>query len=80
VLSALDAGNKGNQMNDETITVTLSKAEADWLADHLAEWWQGAFSGIDEIDYFLPLLTTYKALINAGAAPYKNEPVKVVSE
>ena len=67
-------------MNDHTITLTLTKADADWLAEHLAEWWQGSFSGIDEIDYFLPMLTTYKALITAGAAEYKNEPVKVVSE
>lgn len=67
-------------MSKETITVTLTKAEADWLADHLGEWWQGGYGGIEEIDYFLPLLTTYKALINAGAAPYKNEPVMAVSE
>jgi hypothetical protein len=67
-------------MNDQTITVTLTKAEADWLANHLAEWWEGAFSGIDEVDYFLPLLTTYKALATAGAAPYKIEPVQAVSE
>jgi len=67
-------------MSEETITVTLTKAEADWLANHLAEWWQGAFSGIDEIDYFLPLLTTYKALVTAGAAEYKNEPGPAVSE
>jgi len=67
-------------MNDQTITVTLTKAEADWLTDHLGDWWQFGYSGIEEIDYFFPVLTTYKALISAGAAPYKNEPVKAVSE
>lgn len=64
----------------QRITLTLTQAEADWLTDHLGDWWQMGYSGIDEIDYFLPLLTTYKALINAGAAPYQNEPVKAVSE
>ena len=67
-------------MNEQTITVTLTKAEADWLTDHLGDWWQFGYSGIEEIDYFFPVLTTYKALVNAGAAPYKNEPVKVASE
>ena len=66
-------------MSEETITVTLTKAEADWLTDHLGDWWQFGYSGIEEIDYFFPVLTTYKALINAGAAPYKTEPVKAVS-
>ena len=67
-------------MKDQTITVTLTKVEADWLTDHLGDWWQFGYSGIEEIDYFFPVLTTYKALIEAGAAPYKNEPVKAVSE
>jgi hypothetical protein len=80
VLSALDAGMKGKKMNEQTITITLTKAQADWLADHLGEWWQGGYSGIEEIDYFLPLLTTYKALVTAGAATYTNDRVVVVSE
>jgi hypothetical protein len=42
--------------------------------------WQFGYSGIEEIDYFFPVLTTYKALIAAGAAPYKIEPVQAVSE
>ena len=67
-------------MNDQTITVTLTKAEADWLTDHLGDWWQFGYSGIEEIDYFFPVLTTYKALIAAGAAPYKIEPAQAVSE
>ena len=67
-------------MKNQTITVTLTKAEADWLTDHLGDWWQFGYSGIEEIDYFFPVLTTYKALIEAGAAPYKNEPVKAVSQ
>jgi hypothetical protein len=67
-------------MNEETITVTLTKAEADWLTDHLGDWWQFGYSGIEEIDYFFPVLTTYKALIAAGAAEYKNEPGQAVSE
>ena len=67
-------------MNEETITVTLTKAEADWLTDHLGDWWQFGYSGIEEIDYFFPVLTTYKALVAAGAAPYKNEPAQAVSE
>lgn len=67
-------------MKNQTITVTLTKVEADWLTDHLGDWWQFGYSGIEEIDYFFPVLTTYKALIEAGAAPYKNEPVKAVSE
>jgi len=67
-------------MNEETITVTFTKAEADWLTDHLGDWWQFGYSGIEEIDYFFPVLTTYKALIAAGAAPYKIEPVQAVSE
>lgn len=67
-------------MNEETITVTLTKAQADWLSDHLGEWWQTGYGGIEEIDYFLPLLTIYKALITAGAEPYKNVPVMGVSE
>lgn len=64
----------------QRITVTLTQGEADWLADYLGGMWEVSYSGIDELDYFLPMLTTYKALINAGAAPYKNEPVKAVSE
>jgi hypothetical protein len=71
---------KGKEMNEQTITITLTKIEADWLADHLGEWWQGGYSGIEEIDYFLPLLTTYKALVTAGAAAYKNEPIIVTEE
>jgi len=67
-------------MSKQTITLTLTKAEADWLADYLGGMWEVSFSGIDELDYFLPMLTTYKALIDAGAAPYKNEPVKAVSQ
>lgn len=67
-------------MKDQTITVTLTKVEADWLTDHLGDWWQFGYSGIEEIDYFFPVLTTYKALVEAGAAPYKNEPVKAVSK
>ena len=67
-------------MNEETITVTLTKAEADWLTDHLGDWWQFGYSGIEEIDYFFPVLTTYKALVAAVAAPYKIEPVQAVSE
>jgi len=55
-------------MSEQTITVTLTKAEADWLADHLNGWWEVSYEGLDEIEYFLPLLTTYKALISAGAA------------
>ena len=64
----------------QRMTVTLTQGDADWLADHLGGYWECAYSGIDELDYFLPLLTAYKALIEAGAAPYKNEPVKAVSE
>ena len=67
-------------MTEQTITVTLSKADADWLTDYLGGMWEVSYGGIDEIDYILPMLTTYKALITAGAAEYKNEPVKVVSE
>ena len=69
-----------DEKNAQRITVTLTKGDADWLAGYLGGMWEVSFSGIDELDYFLPMLTTYKALINAGAAPYKNEPVKVVSE
>jgi len=64
----------------QLITVKLTLGDADWLTDYLGGMWEVSYSGIDELDYFLPMLTTYKALINAGAAPYKNEPVKVVSE
>ena len=67
-------------MNEETITVTLTKAEADWLTDHLGDWWQFGYTGIEEIDYFFPVLTTYTALVAAGAAEYKNEPGQAVSE
>lgn len=64
----------------QRITVTLTQGDADWLANYLGEMWEVSYSGIDELDYFLPMLTTYKALINAGAAPYKNEPGPAVSE
>ncbi len=67
-------------MNEQTITVTLTKADADWLTEFLGDWWQGSYSGIDEVDYFLPILTTYKALVSAGAAEYKNETLKAVSK
>jgi hypothetical protein len=80
VLSALDAAQKGNEMNEQTITITLSKADADWLAEFLGDWWQGAYAGIEEVDYFLPILTTYKTLISAGAKKYNNEPGGTVSE
>lgn len=67
-------------MKDQQITLTLTQAEADWLADHIGGWWECSYSGIEELDYFLPMLTTYKALIEAGAAPYKTHPVKAVSQ
>lgn len=63
-------------MREQTITVTLTKADADWLAVYLGDMWEVSYSGIDEVDYFLPMLTTYKALISSGAAPYKDEPMK----
>lgn len=66
-------------MEDQKITLTLTQAEADWLADYLGGMWVVSYSSIDELDYFLPMLTTYKALINAGAAPHKDEPPKAVS-
>lgn len=59
------------------VTPRLTQAEADWLADHLNGWWDVAYGGLDEIEHFLPLLTTYRALISAGAA---DPNAKAVSE
>jgi len=59
------------------VTPLLTQAEADWLADHLNDWWEVSYCGLNEIEYFLPLLTTYKALISAGAA---DPNAKAVSE
>ena len=61
----------------QQITVTLTLADADWLADHLNGWWEVSYGGLDEIEYFFPLLTTYRALISAGAA---DPNAKAVSE
>lgn len=46
--------------------IELTAAEAVWLKDFLKGWWDGGYSGLEEIDSFLPLLTIYKALDEAG--------------
>lgn len=50
----------------EKFEIELTAAEAVWLKDHLKGWWEGSYSGLDEIDYFMPILTIYKALDEAG--------------
>jgi len=57
---------------DNTVTITLTAKEAAWLIDQLADWWEVGYCGLEELDYWLPLITTYKTLEDAGVKRTRN--------
>jgi hypothetical protein len=71
VLSALDAGTKGTQMTAGKTAIFMTNEEAKWLEEHLRDWWEGGFSGLDEVDLWLPQVTLWRTLRDAGFAPDK---------
>lgn len=53
-------------MSEEKITIELTAAEAKWLMGQLGDWWEVSYSGLDELELFMPLLTIYQTLRDAG--------------
>ena len=47
-------------------TITSTERDAVWLKDHLRDWWEVGYSHLEEVDYWLPLVTIYKALDDQG--------------
>jgi len=59
-------------MSEEKITIELTAKEAQFLINEVADWWEGGYAGLEEVEHWLPLVNTYLALERAGVKRTRN--------
>ena len=59
-------------MSEDKITIELTASEAEWLINEVADWWEMGYSGLEEVEYWLPIVNTYLALERAGVKRTRN--------
>ena len=63
-------------MSKKQITITIDAEAAEWLAEEVSSHFYYGQMEIQDWEHFMPMVTVYRALIDAGTTPPESESEK----